>query len=238
MKSPRYQGKAKFIDVNVGTLPLSTIFDPDKVKGNGSAGDAVVNYHRGCDVSSGGVGVLTIDISKTLSTGNLSPAHELFHLFQYGYTAFKNAWFLEGTARWVESAFRKGGGTPEALPLTQEDRTKLFAMSYKAGGFWNQLARSGDSLGNLDLPEELLDRSYIGSEKPIIEDAHFYGSSLIKLLLEALDDADDRANQGSEIEVDAWPESRQRSSDNDLFLWSALLQAAEEYAPHVRGPFA
>ena len=155
LNSPRYREEAKFIDVNVGSLPLSTIFNPEKVKGNGSAGDAVVNYHRGFDDPSGGVGVLTIDISKRLSTENLSPAHELFHLFQYGYTAFKNAWFLEGTARWIESAFRKGGGTPEMLPLTPEDQTKLFTMSYNAGGFWNKLARPDDSQGKLELPVEL-----------------------------------------------------------------------------------
>lgn len=35
---------------------------------------------------------------------NLSPAHELFHLIQYGATYFKNRWFLEGQTRWSERA--------------------------------------------------------------------------------------------------------------------------------------
>ena len=37
---------------------------------------------------------------------NVTPAHELFHLYQYGYAVFKQRWYLEGMARWMENAFR------------------------------------------------------------------------------------------------------------------------------------
>lgn len=48
---------------------------------------------------------------------NLSPAHELFHLIQYGATYFKNGWFLEGQTRWSEHALGQGGlGDVEYLP--------------------------------------------------------------------------------------------------------------------------
>ena len=50
---------------------------------------------------------LTIDIDRDIGTRNLTPAHELFHAFQNGYTLFKNAWYTEGTARWAENAFRE-----------------------------------------------------------------------------------------------------------------------------------
>ena len=78
--SPRYKDKVKFFDVNVWDLPT-----------NGSAGDGVVNYHRPSDPPEG-VQVLTIDLQRKLNARNLTPAHELFHQFQHGYTLFKNSW--------------------------------------------------------------------------------------------------------------------------------------------------
>ncbi|STV36770.1 peptidase [Klebsiella pneumoniae] len=37
---------------------------------------------------------------------NITPAHEFFHLYQYGYAVFKQKWYLEGMARWMENSFK------------------------------------------------------------------------------------------------------------------------------------
>ncbi len=44
-------------------------------------------------------GSLNIIFKSTLSKNNSVPPHELFHIFQYGYSMFKNPWYCEGQAR-------------------------------------------------------------------------------------------------------------------------------------------
>ena len=136
-ESPRYRGRVKFIDVNVWDLGGNK---------NGMAGDAIVNYHRPSDPPEG-VEVLTIDLSTKLSPRNLSPAHELFHVFQNGYTLFKAPWYYEGTARWSEDLLRAGAGEAGPLPATRAELEDLFKLSYDASRFWQALARATDPGG-------------------------------------------------------------------------------------------
>lgn len=50
---------------------------------------------------------LVVAVSTTVDPlRNATPAHEFFHLVQYGATYFGNGWFLEGMARWAESPWR------------------------------------------------------------------------------------------------------------------------------------
>jgi len=111
-ESSRYKDRVKYFDVHVASMPSGSY---------GSAGDGIVNYVRPTDPK-GGYEVLTIDVSKDVSCTNLTPAHELFHEFQNGYTLFKNAWYTEGTARWAEYALRKGVGKAGQLPTTEAKR--------------------------------------------------------------------------------------------------------------------
>ena len=223
LQSPRYKDQAKFVDVNVGSLP----FEPGGSKKNGSAGDAVVNYFRSTDPESG-IEVLTIDVLNSLPASNVTPAHELFHLFQYGYTMFKAGWFLEGTARWVEFALREGSGEPKGVPLTQADLDKLFTMKYEAVGFWSTLAQASDSRGQLRIPPELRKICYIGTDEPIVRDTQFYGALLVKQLLEALDEADDKVSADLNLEPFAWKESQQRSPNTYPYMWSAVVDVSPE----------
>lgn len=188
LQSPRYKGRAKFIDLHVGRLPLT----PGGPANNGSAGDAVVNYFRPSDPAEG-IDVLTIDISNTLPATNLTPAHELFHLFQNGYSMFKANWYTEGTARWVETALREGAGEPTRVPRNREELDQLFGQKYAAAGFWLALAHAADETDELPIPRRLLDVRYVGTGEPVIVDTRFNGGALLKRLLEALDEADDRA---------------------------------------------
>ena len=105
---------------------------------NGSAGDAIVNFHRPSDPPEG-VEVVTIDLAAKLPTRNLSPAHELFHVFQNGYSQFKNAWYYEGMARWSEDLLRAGAGRVGTLPVDAGALDGLFKQSYEASRFWQAL---------------------------------------------------------------------------------------------------
>ncbi len=221
LKSPRYKDSAKSIDINVGNLP----FSGKGPKLNGTAGDAVVNYYRSSDGAEG-LPALSIDVLNTLSEENLTPAHELFHLFQYGYTMFKNGWFLEGSDRWVESAFGKGMLLPTSVPQKESELKELFAKRYSAGGFWSMLAVASDRRGSLRIPGDLESMQYIGTESEIVKDTKFNGTELVRELLEALDKADDRATQAYGVTEFEWKEALQRDEKNNAYLWEEVVKLA------------
>ncbi len=239
LESPRYAGRARFIDVHVATPP----FRPGAKRQNGQAGDAIVNYRRPCDPA-GGVGALTIDIANDLPPANLTPAHELFHSFQYGYTLFKNAWFLEGTARWSEHALRRGVGRVEDLPATPEAVRRLFEASYDAAGFWNGLAAALDPDGRMRLPDALRTATYVGGTPRVIGDDTLNGADFMRRLLEALDRADDVVSKAEGLDPLDWKEARQKSPANHASIWAAVIETLRPHADrcpaaaHMIGAFA
>jgi hypothetical protein len=220
LESPRYHDRVKFIEVNVWELPGK----------NGSAGDGIVNYHRPTDPPEG-VEVLTIDLAAKPPSGNLSPAHELFHQFQNGYSQFKNAWYYEGMARWSEDLFRAGAGRRGSLPANEEERDALFKQSYDASRFWVALAQQTDLAGKVTIPPELSAVRYVGSGKPVIEDDLFFGAPWIKPLLEEFEHEDHLVSQEEKLDPLDWPEARQHSPQSNPRIWKAVLAVQMRLAP-------
>jgi hypothetical protein len=222
-ESPRYRDRVKAIDVNIWGLAGK----------NGSAGDAIVNYHRPNDPPEG-VEVLTVDLSAKLPPGNLSPAHELFHLFQNGYSQFKNAWYYEGMARWSEDLLRAGAGPVDSVPTDDAELDALFTRSYEASRTWQALARAADPSDRVQLPSELREKRYPGSAKLIIEDDVFHGARLLKAVLEELDRADDVVSKESGLDPLDWPEARQRAKENNRPIWDAVSKVSLRFARAVK----
>jgi hypothetical protein len=212
--SPRYQNRVKFVDVNVWDLP----------SGHGMAGDGIVNYHRDSDPPEG-VEVVTIDLSTKNTVRNLSPAHELFHVFQNGYAQFKTPWYYEGVARWLEDLLRAGVGEAGELLVKRAELEGIFRLSYGASRFWEALARATDGVGKVQVPADLRAIRYSGSDKPVLEDDAFFGAPLLKALLEELDRQDDVASRDAGLDPLNWPEARQRSGENNPYIWNAVLAA-------------
>lgn len=223
-QSPRYRGRVRFFDVNVL-----------EITNRGTAGDAIVNYHRPSDPPEG-VEVLSIDIDRDLDARNLTPAHELFHEFQNGYALFKNSWYTEGTARWAEYAFREGAGIGGQLPQAWPEVERLFGQRYEASNFWNALARAADAEGRLRVPQSLIALRYSGDARPIIEDERLYGTALIRALLEELDRRDDVASQEAGLDPLDWPETRQRAPENNRFIWEAVTTACRGFKIGLPAP--
>ena len=222
LASPRYRGKTKYIDVNLLRFPLK----PGGPR-RGTAGDAIVNFRRPIDESSG-VGVLVIDLSNMNPATNLTPAHELFHLFQNGYTMFKNRWFTEGTASWVGYVFKGGPGPAGMLPTNAVELERLMNSSYEARRFWIRLSEIVDPSNQLDIPDDWLSISLVGSATNLFADGAFTGKRFIKVLLEQLDDWDDRVSRSRGLAPYDWRESVQRSADNNLFVLFAVRDAVCE----------
>lgn len=126
LEQPRY-ASGRFIDWHFMRLEGKS----------GSAGDElhVLKYHR-FETSPP---VLLMAVTHRWTPDGLTPAHELFHAYQYGYTFFKNSWYLEGMARASESLFRGRVGRTEALPRSGEELADLMRRSYRTDGFWNRL---------------------------------------------------------------------------------------------------
>ena len=217
-QSLRYAGKVKIFDVHVTTLSV-----------NGSAGDEIVNYHRRSDPP-GGYNVLSMDISKRIPTTNLTPAHELFHQFQNGYTRFKNHWFTEGTAAWAEYAFNKLTGAARSLPMTERDKATLLNLApssaYTARTFWNALVKGNDKVDNFYLSGDLANARYIGSGEFIIQDQRLYGFEFMKILFEELDAADNRVSGREGLDPLNWEEHRQKSTVNNEEIWNAIVKVS------------
>ncbi len=93
--------QARQINVYVLQLP----------KGNGLAFDRVAaeTMNDGRQLPCGLKFVLNAALEPAR---NITPAHEFFHLYQYGYAVFKQTWYLEGMARWMENSFK----APEKIP--------------------------------------------------------------------------------------------------------------------------
>lgn len=191
LKSKRYMGRAHYIDVNV--IGFST---NSKGPRNGVAYDGTPKFNRSVtgEISTT---VLTIDLSNELNLNSNTVEHELFHLYQNGYTYFKNRWYTEGTARWSELIINNRIGEGGALPKTVTEKEELFQKSYDANYFWNKLILNVDKNNK--------------------------GKKFIKLLLEQLDYADDIVARNRGINNTKWKESEQRSHKNNSYIWEAAV---------------
>lgn len=217
-ESPRYKGRVKFIDVNVWSLGNK----------NGSAGDAIVNHHRPSDPPEG-VEVVTIDLDAKLPPRNLSPAHELFHVFQNGYSQFKNAWYSEGTARWSEDLLREGVGAAGTLPANTTELAEVFKLSYDASRFWQALARATKPVGRVHMSQDLRNIHYLDSPKPMIEDDAIHDAKLIKALLEELERESSVVSQEDGLDPLNWPEARQNAPANNRHIWNAVINLSRRF---------
>jgi hypothetical protein len=91
LKQPRYRDVAN-IDVRMSYMPSFAM-------GNAGSGRIQVNRNpHFFEPDAPAPKSLRLSISTRWRPGNLTPEHEVFHLFQYGYGFFANLWYLEGLA--------------------------------------------------------------------------------------------------------------------------------------------
>ena len=212
LASARYQD-VRSIDVHIIELEGK----------NGSTGDAAIVYrYQHFDGSSP---ALTIALSNQWHPPNLTPNHEVFHAYQYAYTFFKNAWYLEGMAHSMETAFKGGEVQTEALPRDVGQLEQVLARSYGADSFWNRLMYLCDSAC-----------SGSTSAKAWKSDAYtprsqFCGGGLVRSILEQYQMIDKEAAQARGIASNDWTEKEQRSEKNNPFLLRGLRRAIENQCP-------
>lgn len=168
--------------------------------------------------------VLLLYIRNNLDVTNLTPAHEYFHLVQYGYTPFKRGWFLEGMARWAETILgRREFGISE-VPSTPEGLSRFFAQSYGAVRVWNQLIQHCTKEdASVLFPEELFLLRYSNGRR-VLENDMVLGAMFMRQVLEALFELDEQISLRDGLQRYYWPERVQRSQHYDHEIWSAVMQ--------------
>lgn len=198
-------------------------------KGNGRSYDEATNYRLGIDQPAGHC-ALRIDLLNSHSNQNVTPVHELFHQYQYGYTMFKARWFLEGTARWAEYVLRTGAGPERPLPGTLPAlQAQVFSETYAADTMWNRLATLLDPDGRLKLPADLARTTYVDGS-PVIHDDLLRGAAFMKALFEALGPLDRQVSARNGWPAFGWKEEVQRSPAHDAEIFREVLQVVRAQA--------
>lgn len=205
--NPRYRD-IRAIDVHVIDLG-----DGKK----GSTGDAPIVYRYRHFAEA--VPAITISITRRWRPGNLTPEHEVFHAYQYGYTFFKNAWFLEGMANAMEAAFRPRRFRSEPLPQDATALRDLLTHSYSVGAFWHRLAQRCE-------PACRLAETDAERTAPAV-----CGTRFVRAFLEELQAADKTAARAYGIDAADWPEDAQRAERNNVWLLGGLARAMEKQCP-------
>ncbi len=174
---------------------------------------------------------------------NITPAHETFHLVQYGATFFKNSWFLEGMTRWSEHALaREGLGlvkySPRGpWPQKLQHLQQLSKMKYDAEHvLWNPIAARTDRdglLSNKLLGKKLTSLRY-SDGTPVLRDRTLQGAEIMRDIVIELGKLDDVAFE--ELKYDSWSEKNQRADKNSPYIYKAVMDVYRRRFPSV-GPY-
>ncbi|MEK6262004.1 MAG: hypothetical protein AABP62_25680 [Planctomycetota bacterium] len=221
LASERYPG-VKFLEVKIRGKALIN-------GGNGLAFDEAQRSALPTDPK--GTKAITLTVGNhVVPAKNITPAHETFHLIQYGATYFKNKWLLEGMTRWSEHGLAKDGlgevkyDPKGPWPQGSNDRQSLFKMSYDAEFMlWNPIAKKDDRRGTLPIgkiPKELKNLKY-SNGSPVLQDLEFVGAELMREIQLELGQIDDVAFK--ELGYESWTEANQGSEKNGPYIYQAVM---------------
>ncbi len=218
-KQPRFAEKdLRMIDINVVRSPL----DAKQVRVKGKAWDhareLVRTYFRTQTAKT-----LMIDLSSDYDLTYGVPAHELFHLFQYGYTQFASAWFSEGTAVWAQNHF--GGVTPTQWKVPKS-KQQLFTQKYDSALFWDEMCKRVDHDGVI-VPANLTKHRYIGRNYYIIPNHVAHCMHFMRNFLTQLSVVEARVTKERDLLPHNWPRTVRDSPNNESYIWEALRSVVE-----------
>lgn len=178
------------------------------LKLNGSAFDkpAFETFSDGSTTKCG----LRIMISNKLDPHvKQTPAHELFHLYQYGYAIFKQTWYLEGMARWMETTFKTDENVRVEVDKPFNCRS-WYTKSYDAALFWQSVAhRYADVM--VTTPQQ-----YYSGQEPVFKKESFAGGGMVAPLLSKLSTTSREIALKNHRPIRDWSAAQRRQPrDND-----------------------
>ncbi|MDF2418091.1 hypothetical protein GWP85_11315 [Acinetobacter beijerinckii] len=179
LNSPRYKSKVSYIDIHVVNIsyngiaydkPYLTSFDGAKKEK-----------------------ALLIKLNNRLKNfpGNYWTvvAHEIFHLYQYGYSPLKPSWYLEGMANWSERLLRKDDIYKNGQVLLPTSAVSLQNNIYQIpyNKLWYRLAFLSNKMNDsqLNFPDSIITRKYVDGNL-VFKDSSFSGYIFMRKFLSNL----------------------------------------------------
>lgn len=195
---PRYK-QAEWIDVYMVEMK----------RGNGLAFDEVIDEKSSKGADGYSCGIKMHINSNLLPSRNITPAHELFHLYQYSNSMFKVSWYLEGMARWVEQAFR-GVSARDTEREVPNSCATVYDESYSAARYWQDLAQRHQA-ENIIISQDYLDLSY-SDGSPVFKTDTFKNGAVVQSIFDSLLKESHRVSVENDLPLYRWPEKTQRSA--------------------------
>ena len=157
--------------------------------------------------------------------------HELFHAYQYSYSALLNDWFVEGSAVWFEQALTAPKPSMTALPTTYtEFESDVLNRTYAASAFWTRLTTLCSDVVTINIPEELsTNTTYLFSTgETALPKQQLPGVNLMLQFFKALGHESDVATNdlrraGRTIDRYRWTIPQSKASANNVYMARALL---------------
>lgn len=171
---------------------------------------------------------------------NVTPAHEYFHLIQYGSTYFKNRWFLEGMARWAEHAISAGDLGQVAYahegPWPQDERQleELFQLAYDAEHtLWNPIAMATDPKDALPRTDEIRELAAMrySDGSTVLADLNLRGVAVMREILVELGKQDKVAYEA--LGYESWGGGNQSSQENNPYIYQAVMNVLRRHGLDV-----
>jgi len=212
-QAPYSDKNLKYIDINIVRLPLDPINKEIRGKAWSKAGSLKRNYFPKSNGNS-----LMIDISSDFDLTHGVPAHELFHLFQYGYTQLHSPWFVEGTAVWAQNHF---GGVEYSEWKVPKNKQQLLSQKYESSKFWSEVCNRVDKYG-ITVPSRFTKHTYIGNDIKIVPEQNAKCIRFMKKFLSELKRIEKTVTKAKDLVPYSWTSEARYSPDNEKYIWQAL----------------
>jgi len=157
---------------------------------------------------------------------SFTPAHEYFHLIQFGATYFRNKWFTEGMAQWSEDAVAKMNypdGRDVALTLESPAAAdKLFRSKYAASKLlWYPLAVN--MRDKATIPAALIVKYRYVDGTPVFRDNVIYGPNVMREVLRVMKSKEHLA--AAEFgDAAKWRQKGQRAVTNNKIMLECVRE--------------
>lgn len=208
LSQQRYK-QAQFIDVYIVAMK----------RGNGLAFDEVVASTSGQLAERHSCGV-KIHLNRELEPSrNVTPAHELFHLYQYANSMFKVGWYLEGMARWIEQAFR-GVSARDLKDVAPNRCAEVYGESYTASRYWQGLASRKQAADIVVRAQDMALR--YSDSSPVFKERTFKNGAVVRDIFNALHTVSAEVSEQIGQPLYKWPEKIQRSANFNVAICEAV----------------
>ncbi len=151
---------------------------------------------------------------------NPTPAHELFHLYQYGYTMFKQRWYLEGMAHWLEQVFKPEQSV--SINLTPPLNCNVwYQQNYQASLFWQSIA----NYYTHNAPTTVsVKKAKYSNQQPVFKQPVMEGGAFVQPMLNALAKLSIQVSLDNQRPNSQWSESQQHDPVDNAKLCDSINQ--------------